>query len=607
MKKLLCLLCSLVLCASPVKAASPVVEKHYDVVVCGAEPEGIAAAVSAARNNMSVLLIEDGDKPGGLYTSGMLSMLDLNFNDNGQQVNQGFFMEIYNAIGRDGGFDIAEATTYFRNLLNRNKVDTLYNVTNVNPTVDKGSVKAVTFNYGSRQVRANATYFIDAMLEAPVARKAGADYIYGREDLGLDKCAAATLVFSVKGANWNKVRSYLRNDGNSSTGANNTSAWGYAELRNYQPVTDKEKFQLRGLNIAREKDGSLVINAFQIFDVDATSNQSKKDAYEKAKKELPHIIKYLNQNAVGFENATLDKVADELYIREGVRIVGEETLTVEDSFQNRNFNNKIAYGSYAIDLQSASKDNYGGNALISRNVYTVPMGAIIPKGLSNILVVGKSASYDPLVSGSARTVPVGVAEGQAAAEMCYVAKQNNVSFKDISQTASLYSKVQSRLINKGVTLNAKITTNNPEIQNWSFPYIQKLRKQGFLQKSINGKKTYACNEPVTYQTFANIASLACSYSNLDIKVLGRAIQSGPIDKAKLVSIVNQVASTDFKTFDDLYSNKVIDYTTYTYINGSKGLYNSHAYALMSGVIDYLRKDNPLPARKDVIRNDLKSV
>ena len=580
--------------------------KNYDVVVTGAEPEGIAAAVSAARNGLSVLLIDERNKPGGLYTSGMLSMLDLNWNDNKQLVNQGIFKEMYDAIGNDGGFDIDETTEYFRKLLANNKVDVLYTVDDIDINTENGTVKSVDFNYDGRNIQVNASYFIDAMLEAPTARGAGADYVYGREDLGLEDAACSTLVFSLKGVNWNKVSSYLKNDNNPLTGANKTSAWGYANLRFYEPVTDKEKFQLRGLNIARENDGSAVINAFQVFDVNAMDEKDKQAAYEAAKKEIPHVIEYIRKNAVGFENATLDKVADELYIREGVRIVPEQQLTVEDSFQNKSFDNRIAYGSYPIDLQSATKDNAGGNGLIYRNVYTIPMGTIIPKGVNNVLVVGKSAGYDPLVSGSARTVPVGIAEGEAAGVMCAVSKQTGQSFRAISKTKELYKKVQDKLIKAGVTLNEKIKTQNEEQANWSYPYIQNLRGQGMLAKHINNKKTYAVNSLATYDTFGNIASLAYTLSNLDVQVLGSEIQNGPINQEKLVQIANRIGKTNFTSFDDMYEKGALDYITYNYIKASDKIYNSHAYAFMSCLVDYLRKDTPRPTVDEVKRNDLKA-
>ena len=53
------------------------VTEEYDVIVFGAEPEGIAGAVSAARNGLKVLLVEKRDGPGGLMTYGLLNTIAL--------------------------------------------------------------------------------------------------------------------------------------------------------------------------------------------------------------------------------------------------------------------------------------------------------------------------------------------------------------------------------------------------------------------------------------------------------------------------------------------------------------------------------------------------
>ena len=49
----------------------------YDIIVYGGEPEGVAAAVSAARNGMKTLLICEDEALGGLMTLGWLNFIDI--------------------------------------------------------------------------------------------------------------------------------------------------------------------------------------------------------------------------------------------------------------------------------------------------------------------------------------------------------------------------------------------------------------------------------------------------------------------------------------------------------------------------------------------------
>ena len=53
------------------------VATDYDVIVVGSDPEGIAAALSAARNGMKTLLLSKDATPGGLYTLGALNFIDI--------------------------------------------------------------------------------------------------------------------------------------------------------------------------------------------------------------------------------------------------------------------------------------------------------------------------------------------------------------------------------------------------------------------------------------------------------------------------------------------------------------------------------------------------
>lgn len=586
--------------------------KSCEVLVCGSDPEGIAAAVSSARSGLRTILIDTRSEPGGLYTSGMLAMLDMNRDESKEDlpiVNHGIFEEMYKHIGRHNAIDIEQAKRYFVELLKQNNVQVIYNISQVHPIVREGVIEEITFNIGTDTILIKPRIVIDAMPDAPVARMAGADYWIGREDLGRKDYAAATLVFSVKGIDWTAIKEHLRNDHNNESYADDYCAWGYAHLLEYESALNPNKYQLRGLNLARQRDDSVVINAFQIFNVNSLDEKNKREAYLEAKKELPYIINYLREYAIGFENATLYRCADELYIREGVRIVGEETLTVEDCFTNRDFVNKIAYGSYPIDLQSTMKDEAGGNGLSGCNIYTIPMGIIMPTKLSNVLVVGRSSSYDSLVHGSSRTVPVGIALGEAAGVISCVALKENVGLKLIYKKPTYYKMVQGELLKRKVSLQAEVPSHNPEVKEWSYPYIQNLRRQGLVSKIYKGKITYACTEKASYSSFGNIVSLIRFHSNLSVEPLGSMPKDHKEDlnPKDVVAIVSHILNQHYENLEELKDKKIIDTKTYNELKSTKIIYNNHVYAIMSGLVDYLHLQNPLPSASDLIHNDIKRV
>ena len=62
------------------------VKRHYDVIVCGGGVAGVAAAVSAAKNGCSTLLIEKSNILGGLGTLGLVNLFVPMCNGRGKQI-----------------------------------------------------------------------------------------------------------------------------------------------------------------------------------------------------------------------------------------------------------------------------------------------------------------------------------------------------------------------------------------------------------------------------------------------------------------------------------------------------------------------------------------
>ena len=106
------------------------IDKSYDVIVMGGEPEGVAAAVSSARSGNKTLLVEHRDGLGGLMTYGMLNFLDISHDQHGDIANAGIFKEWHTLVGGQVGFDIEEAKDAFMQLVQAEENLTLILETN---------------------------------------------------------------------------------------------------------------------------------------------------------------------------------------------------------------------------------------------------------------------------------------------------------------------------------------------------------------------------------------------------------------------------------------------------------------------------------------------
>ena len=75
---------------------------EYDVVVCGGGVAGLAAAVAARRQGVSVLLLEKGVVLGGLATQGLISWYEPLCDGKGRRVMNGMAYELMRLAIRDG-------------------------------------------------------------------------------------------------------------------------------------------------------------------------------------------------------------------------------------------------------------------------------------------------------------------------------------------------------------------------------------------------------------------------------------------------------------------------------------------------------------------------
>ena len=483
MKKLICILfcCCLLLtgCGDRTANTPQTANVDYDVIVVGGDPEGVCAAVSSARNGLKTLLIEDDEALGGLMTLGKLNFIDICESRDGSILTQGLFMEFYEGVGGTA-FDVEKAKTFFYDWITNEKNATLkLNTKFIAPVMEDDCITGVVVEEeNGEQVTYTAARIIDATVDADVAAAAGAPYTIAGEDIGeRDRHMGVTLVFELSGVDWDKVVNYLENDNNAGTGATEKTAWGYTrEGYAYEP--QDELMRLRGFNVARQDNGNVLVNALIIFGVDAMSEESKAQGIARAQKELEYIVPYVQQNFIGFEQAQLVGTASQLYVRESRHIVGEYQLTIDDVLENRDQWDKIAIVAYPADIQPTAGQTYG-TVIGSPDRYAIPFRCLVPLNVENLLVIGRSASYTSLAAGSARVIPVGMAEGEAAGVAAAYSLDKQSSFREMSQNEKAIASVQKQLKKQGAYLD-DFEVHEDFMEHWAYSGVKVIRSLGLL-------------------------------------------------------------------------------------------------------------------------------
>jgi len=452
----------------------------YHVIVTSGEPEGIAAALAAARNGMTTLLVEEGDALGGLFTMGMLNSLDLSVSLDGTYtlLTQGIFQEFYEALGN--GFDIDEAKEWFLDTCSAEpKLTVMLNTSIVAPLMDGNTITGLVISErGSAETKTvRSLAVIDATVDADVAAAAGAPYTLGGEDYGsYGVMQGVTLVFEVSGADWDALRDYLNRPGSTSGGATERVAHGLSAIaREYKPEDPNLLF--RGPNFARQRNGNVLLNALVIFGVDPLDPDSLAEGMRRGSEEIPHIVRFMRENFPGFENAVLYGHAPRLYVRETRHIVGEYRLTITDVLENRDHWDSIGHSNYPVDIQAKSPTSMG-TVIGFPDIYSIPFRSLVPLDVEQLLVVGRSASFDSLPHGSARVVPTGMVAGEAAGTAVAYSVGHAITFREMSRDEEAIGWLQGQLRYQGAYI-VKYDPPRPAVMDhWAYPGLVVMRELG---------------------------------------------------------------------------------------------------------------------------------
>jgi hypothetical protein len=431
---------------------------HYDVVVVGSEPEGIVAAVAAAQEGATVLLATEDHRLGGLFVLGLLNSLDLS-----DPHQQGLFADWWERVGRGHAFDIARAETAFEAMLSEAGVHVIRDANEIIPIMNGARVAGVSL--GSQRIA--AAQVIDATADADLAAAADAGFSLGFETIGLKARMADTLVFRVAGVDWDELRRGIRARGPDYAQFDSHVAWGHfgRHPAAYQPAG--EGLRLRGLNLGRQEDGTLLVNALLIYGVDPLDPASRAAGLERAAREAPRVVEHLRA-LPGFGNARFAGTAERLYVRQSRHLQALCELSIDDVLDNRVTSQAVAAGGYPLDVQSLTPDDHGFVYGVPQ-VFGVELCVTVPHDIDNLWVTGKAAGYDPLAASSARVVPLGMAIAEAAGvAAAWTARDGHTSHEFVMEER-LIAQLREHLANRGAYL-PEVKPRLPAGPHWSPHY-----------------------------------------------------------------------------------------------------------------------------------------
>lgn len=409
----------------------------YDVAVVGGGPAGIAAAVSAARQGASVLLVERLGILGGNLTAGHVSPIlgSVSAGTMYDEIvallaqNHGDAEEVMTRNGKEIHIDHEEAKSLLTALVANAGVQFML-CTSVADVIKEGNrLTGLVLNTPADGLCAvKATVVIDASGDGQAAFLAGAQTCVGRETDG--RTQPCTLEFVVQGVD---ERIAL-------------SAWGGSD-----PVKLPNGMEYRALCKQKNAEGELPenvtivrlhktfykgersVNATQCNGLDPLDPLQIAKAEVDLRAQIDQCLAFLKKYVPGYENATVKSSASVLGVRETRRVMGDYVLCDEDVEQGRTQEDAVVHRAwFLIDIHNPAGGGQAEGHSQPAKPYDIPYRCLLPRGLENLLTAGRCISGTHRAHASYRVMSICMATGEAAGVAAALAVQKGCTPREVA-------------------------------------------------------------------------------------------------------------------------------------------------------------------------------
>lgn len=413
------------------------IEKRYQVVVVGGGISGVCAALAAARHGAKTALIQDRPVLGG-NASSEIRMHICGADREGHRPNAretGIVEEILleNQLRNpQHSFSICD-TILWEKTHGQENLDVYLNARFLSAEADNGVIRRIYVQQMTteKDFLFTADIFIDATGDGMLAFQAGARVMHGRE---------GKAVFGES----------LAPDVSDDYTMGNSLMFTARDMGRPVPFTAPPwAYHYTDADIPGHQDhhnGPVVeaTSGYWWLELGGDQRDSLKDGEEirdELLKTLYGVWDHLKNQDQGCENLALDWVGFLPGKRESRRIAGDYVLRQDDLTAGRIFDDDVAYGGWHLDLHPV-----GGFAAFGsfeepseevrqlkqlKRLYGIPYRALLPAGMSNLLMAGRAISVSHIAFGSTRVMATCGVVGQAAGTAAALAACNGKTPREV--------------------------------------------------------------------------------------------------------------------------------------------------------------------------------
>lgn len=419
--------------------------KQYDVIVAGAGPAGICAAVAAAREGAKVALIERYGVIGGNLTAGYVGPI---LGSVGEGTMRDEVCELLGVRGNDwigeqgNAHNFEEAKLTLAEWVAAEPLIDVYLQCCVSDVIKDGSsvlgLRTAT-NEGPLEFRAPVT--IDCTGDGIVSFLAGARTEKGRDD-GLMQ--PVTLEFTIDGVDESRGLICIGDVDNVELNGIRFLDW--CKQRADEGKIPQKLAAVR-LHPCVEK-GRRQVNTTQVNGVDITSIEQIFPADLELRQQIRLLVKFLRENVPGYENVRCIGSGTTTGVRESRRVMGDYVIDAEELAAGCRFPDAIVHKAlFIVDIHNPAGAGQAEAKIQYCQPYDLPYRCFLPAGLEGLMVAGRCISGTHRAHASYRVMSICMAMGEAvgyAAALC--------SRKGCTPRALDVSELQALMVAKGIDL-----------------------------------------------------------------------------------------------------------------------------------------------------------
>ena len=420
-------------------------DRTYDVVVVGAGPAGICAAVEAARSGAKTALIERYGCIGGNLTQGYVGPL-LGGTCAGTMSEEiaRLVCPVPHAVP-----DFEWAKTALTEMVADAGVDVYLQEAVIAVERDGDRIRSVTADGKCGAIRFTANVFIDATGDGDVAYLAGCPYDMGRDSDKL--CQPVSFMFIIQGVDEHQPLLCEHEEHYTDLGDGRE----YLDLCHKACASGELP---KNVNIVRlyktAYSDERMVNASQENYINPLDPTDLFRAEVSLRRQTAQIVDFLKNNIPGFANIRVKGSSTTLGVRETRRILGDYVITVEDVAAGRLFDDAVVHhAGFCVDIHNP--DGPGQSEFVDKRptiagAHDIPFRSMTPIGVNNLITAGRCISGTHEAMASYRVMNICFAMGQAAGAAAAIMTQDGIT----STRALDVNAIRDHLKMRGVKLDS---------------------------------------------------------------------------------------------------------------------------------------------------------